>query len=57
MKDLVAVAGVRTTGGSLLLNDWIPSATATAIQRLQQAGAIFIGKSIVIPIAPLIRTS
>src|SRR5579871_1740093 len=45
VKDLVAVAGVRTTGGSLLLDDWVPSATAPAIQRLQQAGAIFFGKS------------
>jgi Asp-tRNA(Asn)/Glu-tRNA(Gln) amidotransferase A subunit family amidase len=28
-----------------LLEDWIPSATAPAIRRLQQAGAIFIGKA------------
>jgi Asp-tRNA(Asn)/Glu-tRNA(Gln) amidotransferase A subunit family amidase len=45
VKDLVAVAGVRATGGSLLLNDWVPRASAPAIQRLQQAGAIFLGKS------------
>jgi Asp-tRNA(Asn)/Glu-tRNA(Gln) amidotransferase A subunit family amidase len=45
VKDLVAVAGVRATAGSLLLEDWVPGATAPAIRRLQQAGAIFIGKS------------
>jgi Asp-tRNA(Asn)/Glu-tRNA(Gln) amidotransferase A subunit family amidase len=45
VKDLIATAGVRTTAGSLTLRDYVPSRSATAVQRLQAAGAILIGKS------------
>jgi amidase len=45
IKDILATAGVRTTAGSLLLDDHVPGATATAVSRLLGAGAILIGKT------------
>ncbi len=45
VKDLIATAGVRTTAGSRALRDYVPTRSATAVQRLQDAGAILIGKS------------
>jgi aspartyl-tRNA(Asn)/glutamyl-tRNA(Gln) amidotransferase subunit A len=44
-KDLVDTRGVRTTYGSLLFRDNVPSEDAVAIARLRQAGAILIGKT------------
>ena len=45
VKDLIATAGVRTTAGSLLLQDYVPAWSAPAVARLQAAGAILVGKS------------
>jgi Asp-tRNA(Asn)/Glu-tRNA(Gln) amidotransferase A subunit family amidase len=45
VKDLIATAGIRTTAGSLILKDYVPRSNATAIERLQDAGAILLGKS------------
>ncbi|NKB66169.1 MAG: amidase [Candidatus Latescibacteria bacterium] len=45
IKDLVDLAGVPTTGGSLLFKDRVPSTDATVARRLAQAGAIFLGKT------------
>jgi amidase len=45
VKDLQAVKRMRTTMGSPILKDWIPSADALMVERLRNAGAIFIGKS------------
>ncbi|HEY3938216.1 MAG TPA: amidase [Bryobacteraceae bacterium] len=44
-KDLFYTKGVRTTGGSLLFKDFIPSRDAEVVKRLHTAGAISIGKS------------
>jgi len=44
-KDLVDTAGVRTTYGSLLFRDHVPSEDAVAVARLRQQGAILIGKT------------
>jgi len=44
VKDNYYTRGVRTTGGSRLLLDWVPTETATAIERLQAEGAILLGK-------------
>jgi aspartyl-tRNA(Asn)/glutamyl-tRNA(Gln) amidotransferase subunit A len=44
LKDLVATAGVRTTAGSKILADWVPSEDATVVQRLRAAGAVLLGK-------------
>ena len=45
VKDCVDTAGVRTTRGSRLFEDHVPSADATVVQRLKAAGGIFIAKS------------
>ncbi len=44
VKDIFQTAGVRTTCGSRILSNWVPSTDATAIRRLRTAGAILIGK-------------
>jgi Asp-tRNA(Asn)/Glu-tRNA(Gln) amidotransferase A subunit family amidase len=45
VKDLFDTAGVRTTYGSRLYGDHIPERTATAVQRLFDAGAVMVGKT------------
>lgn len=44
IKDVLATAGVRTTCGSKILENFVPPYTATAVQRLLDAGAILLGK-------------
>jgi aspartyl-tRNA(Asn)/glutamyl-tRNA(Gln) amidotransferase subunit A len=44
-KDNLVVDGVRTTCGSKVLENYIPPYTATAVQRLEAAGAIALGKT------------
>jgi aspartyl-tRNA(Asn)/glutamyl-tRNA(Gln) amidotransferase subunit A len=44
LKDLYLTRGVRTTGGSRILGDWIPDEDATVVTRLGAAGAINLGK-------------
>src|SRR5215831_21044041 len=45
VKDLRAVRGMRTTLGSPLFKDHIPEADCLLVERMRQAGAIFIGKT------------
>jgi aspartyl-tRNA(Asn)/glutamyl-tRNA(Gln) amidotransferase subunit A len=45
VKDNMVTAGTRTTAGSHILNNYIPPYTATAVARLEAAGAIIIGKT------------
>jgi aspartyl-tRNA(Asn)/glutamyl-tRNA(Gln) amidotransferase subunit A len=45
VKDLFDTAGVRTTYGSALYRDHVPTRTATAVQRLLDAGAVMVGKT------------
>ena len=44
LKDLIAVAGVRMTGGSEMLADHVPARDAFVTERLQTAGAVILGK-------------
>jgi aspartyl-tRNA(Asn)/glutamyl-tRNA(Gln) amidotransferase subunit A len=44
LKDLYDTAGVRTTGGSKILSDRVPTADATVVRRLREAGMIVLGK-------------
>ncbi len=44
VKDLLDTAGVRTTCGSSILGEHVPERSATAVLRLEQAGAILLGK-------------
>ena len=43
-KDLLATNGVRTTNGSKVTANWVPDHESTVTARLNQAGAILIGK-------------
>jgi len=45
LKDLFATAGVRTTGGSRLLRDTVPTTDATVASRIRNAGAVLLGKT------------
>jgi aspartyl-tRNA(Asn)/glutamyl-tRNA(Gln) amidotransferase subunit A len=45
-KDIYCTRGVRTTGGSALLADWVPDVDATTVTKLQAAGAVMMGKLI-----------
>ena len=44
LKDLIDTAGVRTTCGSALFADRVPTEDADVVQRLKRAGAVLIGK-------------
>src|SRR5438552_3590205 len=44
LKDLIDTAGVRTTCGSALFADRVPTEDAEVVQRLKRAGALLIGK-------------
>lgn len=44
LKDIICTAGVRTTGGSKLYEHNVPQQSATVASRLQEAGAIMVGK-------------
>ncbi len=45
VKDNIPTEGVRTTVGSAILSDSVPSKSATVVQRLTAAGAIVVGKN------------
>ncbi len=44
LKDLYCTKGVKTTAGSRILGDWVPTEDATVVSRLAGAGAIMLGK-------------
>src|SRR5437868_4549141 len=44
VKDVMVTRGIRTTAGSKILGNYVPAYDCTAIQRLEQAGAIILGK-------------
>ncbi len=44
LKDLYCTKGVKTTGGSRILGDWVPAEDATVVTRLASAGSIMLGK-------------
>lgn len=44
-KDLFLTRGMRTTYGSLIFKDFVPDRNLLIVDRLQQAGAISIGKT------------
>ncbi len=60
VKDLTLTAGVRTTMGSAIYEDFVPKDDAVAVARAKAAGAILIGKTLTpefghkqVPTAPL----
>jgi amidase len=44
VKDLCFTAGARTMGGMAAYRDFIPDHDATVVRRLEQAGAVLLGK-------------
>jgi aspartyl-tRNA(Asn)/glutamyl-tRNA(Gln) amidotransferase subunit A len=45
-KDIYLTRGIRTTGGSALLADWIPEDESTCVRRWREAGTVLLGKLI-----------
>ncbi len=44
IKDNIETAGIRTTGGSRILRNWVPKTDATVVARIKQAGGVILGK-------------
>jgi aspartyl-tRNA(Asn)/glutamyl-tRNA(Gln) amidotransferase subunit A len=44
LKDIVATAGIKTTGGSSLYKDYVPEADAVLATRLAEAGGVLLAK-------------
>ena len=44
LKDIYSTAGIRTTGHSRICLDTVPSADATTVHKLYEAGAVLTGK-------------
>jgi aspartyl-tRNA(Asn)/glutamyl-tRNA(Gln) amidotransferase subunit A len=45
VKDIFCTEGIETTAGSRILEGYRPPYTATAVRRLQEAGARLLGKT------------
>src|SRR5437764_10266318 len=45
VKDVMSTRGVRTTAGSKILANYIPPYDCTAVARMEEAGAVVLGKT------------
>ena len=45
VKDVIVTKGVRTTCGSKILEKYVPPYNATAVDRLEAAGGVILGKA------------
>ncbi|HEV3374511.1 MAG TPA: Asp-tRNA(Asn)/Glu-tRNA(Gln) amidotransferase subunit GatA [Candidatus Acidoferrum sp.] len=45
IKDVISTRGIKTTCGSKILEKYVPPYDATAVERLEKAGAVILGKT------------
>jgi aspartyl-tRNA(Asn)/glutamyl-tRNA(Gln) amidotransferase subunit A len=45
IKDVISTLGIKTTCGSKILEKYVPPYDATAVERLEKAGAVILGKT------------
>ena len=45
LKDVLCLNGERTTAASRILEHFVPPYSATVVERLESAGAVFVGKT------------
>lgn len=45
LKDIVCTKGIATTCGSHILHNFVPPYDATVVEKLRDAGAVFVGKA------------
>lgn len=45
LKDIVCTKGIPTTCGSNILHNFVPPYNATVVEKLSEAGAVFVGKA------------
>jgi aspartyl-tRNA(Asn)/glutamyl-tRNA(Gln) amidotransferase subunit A len=45
LKDIVCTKGITTTCGSHILYNFVPPYNATVVEKLRDAGAVFVGKA------------
>ncbi|MGZ8465937.1 MAG: amidase [Candidatus Binatia bacterium] len=45
IKDMFEMNGVLTTGGSKILQDWLPGRDSALVEKLRAAGAVIFGKT------------
>src|SRR5271163_742058 len=45
IKDVLSTRGTRTTCGSKILENYVPPFDATAVERMEAAGAVILGKT------------
>jgi aspartyl-tRNA(Asn)/glutamyl-tRNA(Gln) amidotransferase subunit A len=45
IKDLVYTKGIKTTSGSIIYKDFVPTEDDVVVERLKAAGAVIIGKT------------